>query len=198
VKQPRNLYCQTKINLIELVVYHPNLKAKTVCRVPPNLKAKSVCRVPLMCLSHLCLSHLCLCDMSYFITYHVWHIYVWHIWRVWIAGFMTCVNCRVHDKRLVGCLKSQFFFAKEPLVLGLFYWKRLMKIRHPMTLHHSVVPYVDASFAYVLQCVAVCCSVLQCVAVCCSVFAYVIYPHMRMSAMCGWVIRICDVSTRVK
>jgi len=61
-----------------------------------------------------------------------------------------------------------------------------------MTVHHSVVPYVDASFAYVLQCVAVCCSVLQCVAVCCSVFAYVIYPHMRMSAMCGWVIHVCE------
>jgi len=59
----------------------------------------------------------------------------------------------------------------------------------------------------VLQCVAVCCSVLQCAAVCSHMwfihtcewvpcvdesFAYVIYPRVWISAMCGWVIHVCE------
>jgi len=35
-------------------------------------------------------------------------------------------------------LSRRSFFAKEPLILGLFYWKWPLKIRHPMTLRHSV------------------------------------------------------------
>jgi len=34
------------------------------------------------------------------------------------------------------------FFAKEPLIIGLFYGKRPIKIRHPMGLRHPV--YVSA------------------------------------------------------
>jgi len=35
-------------------------------------------------------------------------------------------------------LSCRSFYTKEPLVIGLFCRKCLMKIRHPMTLHHPV------------------------------------------------------------
>ena len=41
-------------------------------------------------------------------------------------------------QRPIGRLQLISFFAKEPLISGLFYGKRPIKIRHPMGLHHPV------------------------------------------------------------
>jgi len=42
-------------------------------------------------------------------------------------------------QRPIGCLSCRSFFAKEPLITGLFCGKRHIKKRHPMTLHHPVL-----------------------------------------------------------
>ena len=65
------------------------------------------------------------------------------------------------------------------------------------------VSYI-CKYGYVLQCVAVCCSVLQCVAVCCSVLPlifvygnlgvrrmYLIYAHMDMCCSVLQCVAVC-------
>ena len=42
--------------------------------------------------------------------------------------------CRFMHVRPMGCLKLQSFFAKAPLIIGLFCGKRPIKIRHPVGL----------------------------------------------------------------
>jgi len=48
-------------------------------------------------------------------------------------------------RRLIGCLKLQVIFAKEPLIIGLFFGKP-MKRRHPMTLCHPVLYTSTSTF----------------------------------------------------
>jgi len=45
-------------------------------------------------------------------------------------------------RRSIGCLIScRLFFAKEPLIIGLFCGRWPIKIRHPMGLRHPVAPF---------------------------------------------------------
>jgi len=46
----------------------------------------------------------------------------------------------------MGCLKLQVIFAKEPLIIGLFGGKLPMKIRHHITLSHSVARMLHGMF----------------------------------------------------
>ena len=51
----------------------------------------------------------------------------------------SVANTRIEWRRPIGCIKLQvIFFAKEPLIIGLFYGKRPAQIRHPMVLCHPV------------------------------------------------------------
>ena len=76
--------------------------------------------------------------------------------------------------RIVGSIKVQVSFAKEPHKRDAILQKRPTILSILLTVATPFCDYVSLSFTVwcgwcsVLQCVAVCCSVLQCVAVCCS------------------------------
>jgi len=56
-----------------------------------------------------------------------------------VCDVVCCrVVCVAGWWRLIGCLNCRSFFAKEPLIIGLFCEKWPTKIRHPMTLRHPV------------------------------------------------------------
>jgi len=65
---------------------------------------------------------------------------------VWFRDRKKIVlDCRLHVdldtwwRRPIGCLRFCIsFFAKEPLIIGLFCGKRSIKMRHPMGLRHPV------------------------------------------------------------
>ena len=89
--------------------------------------------------------------------------------------FVTTIWSDMGWLRLVGSLKLQVSFAKEPYKRDDILQKRpiilrsLLIVAPPHIRLHS-----ELTCNSVLQCVAVCFSVLQCVAVCSSVFAIVI------------------------
>jgi len=56
-------------------------------------------------------------------------------------------------RRLIGCLKLQVIFAKEPLIIRLFCGKWPMKIRHRMTRRHPVSSLCICVCVYVNFCV---------------------------------------------
>ena len=48
-------------------------------------------------------------------------------------------QCALGWRRCMNALNCRSLFAKEPLIIGLFCGKWPMKMRHPMTLRHSVL-----------------------------------------------------------
>jgi len=68
-------------------------------------------------------------------------IYMWIPYfsrHTWLPHFVLQCFC-TGWRRLIGCLKLQVIFTKEPLIIGLFCGTWLLKIRRPMGLRHPVV-----------------------------------------------------------
>ena len=61
---------------------------------------------------------------------------------------ITCVY--VFLSNVAVCFRS--FFAKEPLITGLFCGKSPIQVRHPITLHHPVV-YIYMFSIYICFCI---------------------------------------------
>ena len=115
---------------------------------------------------------------------------------MWVS-FGTCVQvCEMGWLRLVGSLKLQVSFVKEPYKRDDILQKRPIILRSLLIeatpdeqLPLAVRLKRDLYTCGVLQCVAVCCSVLQCVAVCCSV--------LQCLAVCGSVLQCVAVCCSV-
>jgi len=104
--------------------------------------------------------------------------------------------CEMGWLRLVGSLKLQVSFVKEPYKRDDILQKRPIILRSLLIeatpdeqLPLAVRLKRDLYTCGVLQCVAVCCSVLQCVAVCCSV--------LQCLAVCGSVLQCVAVCCSV-
>ena len=94
---------------------------------PPSICGSRVLLVKQTRHTHLWIRHItltCESDMS-----HVWMHQTCHTYECVIQGgedSSDVFSCRL-------------FFAKEPLIIGLFRGKWPLKIRHPMTLRHPVL-----------------------------------------------------------
>jgi len=85
------------------------------------------------------------CDMTpvkfvFYVTWLIWDVTWLRSYMTWLISYVAwLVHLSTGWRRLVGCLNLQvFFWAKEPLIIGLFGGKWPIKIKHPMTPRHPV------------------------------------------------------------
>jgi len=136
------------------------------------LQCVAVCCSVLQCMAWVCrvcvrLYSACLYRHVYLGLFVVQPI----VFGVVFGVYLVCQRIWISKLDLVGLFSTEH--GKRDLLFNRTWQKRPIKLDHRlrfeievMTLHmqlHLVLQH------FVLQCVAVCCSVLQCVAVCCSV-----------------------------
>jgi hypothetical protein len=95
-----------------------------------------------VCISiHTCIVSIGICPYSIY-RYMSMYIHT-HIVNPTAVNESTA-NQSSHTRswRLAGCLMLRWFFAKEPLIIGLLCGKCPTKIRHPMTLCHPAYWHV--------------------------------------------------------
>ena len=97
-------------------------------------------------------------------------ISIWHTISIHVVCRMLCIHMYIDTcitrmnthttgwRRPIGCLESQSFSAKEPLIIGLFCRKWPIKIRHPMdvclSVHVTLLYSYDTSFVmYCMSCI---------------------------------------------
>ena len=81
-------------------------------------------------------------------------VFIYHeLWRTWMSHvpfFVEYIHTRdrfsfsmTYIRRCIDAWCCRSLSAKEPLILGLFFGKWPVKIRHPMTLRHPVRMYMN-------------------------------------------------------
>jgi len=149
VKQPRNLKCETKINLIVLVVQHPNLNAKTVChymihRRETCLFIQETCFMSL----YVSLYH---CNNLYFFTYDLFT----HATRSDILHHATLSDMLHHETSdiITHATSSTCYIIRSPLTYACLLSLIYVSFHTSMSLftHLCLVSLIYVSFTRVCR-----------------------------------------------